>query len=115
MSIGQRIKHTRKQIGMSQAELAQKVGIKQPTLSDLENDMSKGTTKLASLAKALGVRSYWLETGKGPSELDAADDLTHLSQLSDEAHSVAVAFDSLKLPAQKEAILAQLRAFGAHL
>ena len=115
MSIGQRIKHARKQIGISQAELAQKVGIKQPTLSDLENDMSKGTTKLASIAKVLRVRPYWLETGKGPNDAETADNAGDSATLSDEAIAVATAFDSLALPAQREAILAQLRAFGAHL
>lgn len=115
MSIGQRIKHARKQIGMSQAELAQKVGIKQPTLSDLENDMSKGTTKLASIAKVLRVRPYWLETGKGPGEAEVDDNDSDYATLSDEALAVAIAFESLELPAQREAILAQLRAFGARL
>jgi transcriptional regulator with XRE-family HTH domain len=115
MSIGQRIKHARKQIGISQAELAQKVGIKQPTLSDLENDMSKGTTKLASIAKVLRVRPYWLETGKGPSEAEGPDNVSDSTALSEEAFAIAIAFDSLELPAQREAIRAQLRAFGVEL
>lgn len=114
MSIGQRIKAARKAAGISQADLAQRVGIKQPTLSDLENDMSKGSTKLASIAKALGVRPYWLETGKGPSDGTAEEE--HLpSSLSDEAVAVAIAFDALKLPAQRAAVLAQLRAFGSDI
>lgn len=65
MSIGQRIREARKRIGMSQAALASKVGIKQPTLSALETGDSEGTTYLASFAAALGVNALWLETGKG--------------------------------------------------
>ena len=50
---------------MTQKELAAKVGIKQPTLSELETGESAGTTNVASLAAALGVSALWLETGKG--------------------------------------------------
>ncbi|MFD2271379.1 helix-turn-helix domain-containing protein [Undibacterium arcticum] len=36
MTIGQRIRKTRLEIPMTQTELAEKVGIKQPTISELE-------------------------------------------------------------------------------
>jgi phage repressor protein C with HTH and peptisase S24 domain len=87
------------------------VGIRQPTLSDLENDMSKGTTKLASIAKALNVRPYWLETGKGPMSAEALEDPLDPT-VSADAMRVAKAFDLLQSDAQREAVLTQLRAFG---
>lgn len=65
MSIGQRLKLARKESGLTQKELAAKVGISQPTLSDLEKGESKGTGFIASLAAALGVNALWLETGRG--------------------------------------------------
>jgi phage repressor protein C with HTH and peptisase S24 domain len=65
MSIGSRIKQTRKVIKMTQAELAKKSGLNQSTISDLEVGKSQGTTYLATLASALGVNALWLETGKG--------------------------------------------------
>lgn len=70
MSIGQRVKKARTALGLSQAALASKVGITQATLSDLENDKSKGSAKLASIANSLRVRSFWLETGRGSPELE---------------------------------------------
>jgi transcriptional regulator with XRE-family HTH domain len=112
MSIGQRIKASRKEMGISQLELAQKVGLSQPTLSDLENDMSKGSVKLASIAKALNVRPYWLETGRGTSSASDSNEPSETTGFSSEALDVAKAFDLIKSPAQKAAVLAQLRAFG---
>lgn len=58
---------------MSQKALADAVGIKQPTLSELETGESKGTTNSAVFAAALGVNALWLETGKG-SKYGAAQD-----------------------------------------
>lgn len=65
MSIGTRIKEARRDKKLTQKQLADKVGIKQPTLSELENGDSAGTTMVASFAAALGVSALWLETGKG--------------------------------------------------
>jgi transcriptional regulator with XRE-family HTH domain len=53
---------------MSQKELADKIGIKQPTLSELETGESAGTTYLARIASALAFNALWLETGRGPRE-----------------------------------------------
>lgn len=116
MSIGKRIKEARKDASLSQAELSQMVGIRQPTLSDLENDMSKGTTKLASIARVLKVNPYWLETGKGAKGLSSQAEIqndTHAEhpKLSEQAISVARAFDALKSDAQRQAVLMQLKAF----
>lgn len=65
MSIGTRIKEARIEKDLTQKQLAAKVGIKQPTLSELERGDSAGTTMVASFAAALGVNALWLETGKG--------------------------------------------------
>lgn len=112
MSIGQRIKESRKTAGLSQKDLAEKVGLTQPTLSDLENDMSKGSGKLASIAHALNVRPFWLETGRGTSALDKAEAMASNNELSVNALEIAQAFDRLNTTTQQEAIRAQLRAFG---
>ena len=65
MSIGTRIKEARKDAKLSQQKLADKVGIKQSTISELETGESAGTTMLATFASILGVNALWLETGKG--------------------------------------------------
>lgn len=82
MSIGQRIKNSRKALGLSQAALAGKVGLTQATLSDLENDKSKGSGKIASIASALRVRSFWLETGRGSPEMDESDESASVEAIS---------------------------------
>jgi phage repressor protein C with HTH and peptisase S24 domain len=64
-TLGQRIKTCRKEKGMSQKQLAQLSGVAQPTISALESGANKETRKLASIANALGVSPYWLETGQG--------------------------------------------------
>lgn len=66
MTIGQRIRAARKEAGMTQGELAAKVGIKQPTLSELESGDSAGSTYLPAIAAALGLNALWLQTEKGP-------------------------------------------------
>lgn len=65
MSIGNRVREARKEAGLTQPELAAKVGIKQPTLSDLETGKSEGTTYIATIAAALKVNALWLQTGNG--------------------------------------------------
>lgn len=65
MSIGQRVREARKAAGLTQQQLAEKVGIKQSTLSELENGDSAGSGHLAAMAAALNVSALWLQTGKG--------------------------------------------------
>jgi transcriptional regulator with XRE-family HTH domain len=65
MSIGERVRIARKEAGLTQAELSVKAGIKQPTLSELERGDSRSSTSLPSIAAALGVNAFWLETGRG--------------------------------------------------
>jgi transcriptional regulator with XRE-family HTH domain len=88
--IGLRLKHARRLRKLTQVDLAQKAGVKQASISDLERGESKsfrGAT-LVAVAKVLNVRAEWLSQGKGPMERkDVA--------LSDEAVAVAQAWDRL--------------------
>lgn len=68
-TLGTRIRSARKEAGLTQVELARKVHITQPTLSDLENGHTDSTSSLVELAMALGVRPEWLATGKGDRKL----------------------------------------------
>lgn len=57
-SLGHRIQQCRKQCGMSQLELAQKIGTIQPVVSTYETDRSAPPPEtLAKIAKALGTSS----------------------------------------------------------
>ncbi len=87
MSIGTRIKECRKELGLTQKQLASKVGIKQGTLSELENGESAGTTLVATFAKELKVNALWLETGRGDRKLEPT--LTVESVFNHDDHKVA--------------------------
>ena len=88
--IGLRLRYARKHRGLTQVELAQKAGVKQASISDLERGESKsfrGVT-LVSVARVLNVRAEWLSQGKGPMERRDVP-------LSDEALAIGQAFDRL--------------------
>ncbi len=65
MELKDRLKLARKSAKKSQKEVAEKVGITQPTLSQLENGIITSSTYLPDIARLLDVDLYWLQTGKG--------------------------------------------------
>lgn len=65
MTIGDRVKRARKHAGMNQRELAQAIGITQPSLSELERGESRSSAYLIQIASACGVDAAWLATGQG--------------------------------------------------
>lgn len=68
MTIGRRTKEERKRLGLSQAELASRVGggVKQPHIQQLEKGKTLQPRYLTGLARALGVTREWLESGREP-------------------------------------------------
>lgn len=72
-TLGERVKSVRKERKLSQTALAKKVGVKYQTIQDLEYNTSLGSKHILALARALGVRPEWLETGKGPRSTEASD------------------------------------------
>lgn len=64
---GERLFDARKSAKLTQKELASKVGMSQSALAEAEKT-GQGSQYLAQLARALGVQSIWLATGKGPRE-----------------------------------------------
>lgn len=73
MSVGNRVRESRKKAGLSQADLASEVGITQPTLSELERGISHSSTHLISIAQVCNVDPNWLQTGEGIPELKSND------------------------------------------
>lgn len=70
MSIGNRVRGRRKELGMTQVDLARSCGITQASLSNIETGETKslrGMTLLA-LARALRTTTRWIMSGKGPHE-----------------------------------------------
>ncbi len=68
-TVGDRVRRVRTKRGMSQAELSRLSGLKQPTISSLEQGKSNTSGAIASIADALGVDALWLETGLGDETL----------------------------------------------
>jgi SOS-response transcriptional repressor LexA len=60
-----RLKGRRKEIGLSQVDLARVSGVSQTTISDIERGRNDGSGRILDLAKALRCRPEWLEKGTG--------------------------------------------------
>ncbi|WP_019102553.1 helix-turn-helix domain-containing protein [Chromobacterium haemolyticum] len=94
-TIGERVRIARARIGWSQGRLASEVGITQPTVSDLERGDSDGTKHIVSIAKALGVRARWLETGEGEmlsNSVEADSDEELVKTLADKGEAYVIEF-----------------------
>lgn len=76
MDMANRLKWRRKQLKLTQAQLAEKAGMTQQMIQQLEARKVLTTGKVVALAGALGVRPQWLESGEEPiqdGELGADD------------------------------------------
>lgn len=77
--IGQRIKTSRIEKGLTQEELGEKLGLDKGTVSKMERGENAPTAKtLIALKKILGVSTDWILTGKGlkhPLEIDTDDEV----------------------------------------
>lgn len=60
-----RIKKARASAGLTQKALAEKAGVEQPVISQLETGKNLKSAFLATIASACGVNAIWLATGKG--------------------------------------------------
>jgi phage repressor protein C with HTH and peptisase S24 domain len=70
-SLGERVKERRRALGLSQPQLAKKVGgITYQAIQQLEG--GGGSRHLVPIARALGVTAEWLQDGTGPSPSKAA-------------------------------------------
>lgn len=67
-TVGDRVRIARIDAGLSQDQLAKKVGMRQPTLSRLEGGGSTTTKKLSRIAEVTGFELDWLEMNVGPAK-----------------------------------------------
>ena len=70
-NLAKRLKSARLLRGMTQVQLCALSGVKQSDISKLERGDSLKTTALVAIARALGVRADWLDTGDGPMDSTA--------------------------------------------
>ena len=74
-TFGDRLAGAREQSGMSQSELAKRLGVKLATLKSWEDDFNEPrANKLQMLAGILNVSLSWILTGEGEG-IDAPDDV----------------------------------------
>lgn len=104
MTIGSRIKQARQSLGLSQAELADALGITRSACSQWEADVGTGPrrVRLERLAELLEVSYEWLATGRD----EVRDDTPRY--LSADQEELLQRFRALK-PRQREALLVFLR------
>lgn len=65
-ALSERLRIARKRAVLTQAQLAEKSGVKQQMISKLETGRSQETADIVPLAIAMQVRPEWLSTGKEP-------------------------------------------------
>ncbi|HMO74550.1 MAG TPA: helix-turn-helix transcriptional regulator [Sphingopyxis sp.] len=75
MIIGSRILERMQAVGLSQAELARRVGLAQPTIYNLIHKGKKGSTKLHVIARVLKTTPAYLTGETDDPESDLPDDL----------------------------------------
>lgn len=63
--LNERLKKARLEKGISQKELATRIGRAQSAIAALESGRNKESTNIATIAQVLGVDPVWLETGNG--------------------------------------------------
>lgn len=81
MELKDRLKYARKEATKTQAQVADAVGIAQPTYQQLESGKSQASAFLPQIASYLGVDALWLATGAGAMK-PAADQTTSPEQSS---------------------------------
>ncbi len=95
--LGPRLRKRRKELGLTQTELAERVGTSQAVIQKIENGKSLRPRILEEIAAALDVKPAWLMFG-----------VEEAGELTDEAIELARAWAKLKEPhrsAMREAIL----------
>jgi transcriptional regulator with XRE-family HTH domain len=67
-TIAERLKYARGLRKLSQTQLAERVGVKQSAVGNIEAGVREGLGTLPQLAEALGIRLKWLRDHTGPME-----------------------------------------------
>ncbi|WP_236189337.1 XRE family transcriptional regulator [Pseudomonas pharyngis] len=68
MELKDRLKQARKNAGLTQVELAERAGIKQASISEIERGLTRTSGHLIKLAQICGVDPVWLSEGTGSPE-----------------------------------------------
>lgn len=113
-SVGARFKESRKQLGLSQAGVGEKLGVNRDVIANIEQDRLKNPKQKEPLfklyCKLFGINYLWLIEGVGNpiSEFPKTifDELANMYKLSDEAKELVKRF--IEMPEEKKAIIMEL-------
>ncbi|TZF90146.1 helix-turn-helix domain-containing protein [Cognatilysobacter lacus] len=116
-SLPQRIRRARTRAGLSQTELALRVGIKRSAVTQWEHPhgTKPSVEHLIHIATETRAGFEWLATGRGPSELDPLDSTPALlvdDFAGDEFEAQALAHLRRMAPARKRMAVAILETMG---
>lgn len=79
MEFKDRLKAARRHADLRQGELAEKAGLTQTSISDLERGKSKATAHVVKIADACGVSAIWLSDDIGPMVVDSKKEESNVS------------------------------------
>lgn len=83
-TFGDRVAAAREQAGMTQAQLAKRLGVKLKTLKDWEQDISEPrANRLSMMAGLLNVSLMWLINGEGEGITHPEDDAAITPEIND--------------------------------
>ncbi|WP_054064762.1 XRE family transcriptional regulator [Pseudomonas asplenii] len=103
MELKDRLKKARKDAGLTQAELADRVGIKQASVSEIERGLTRTSGYLVQLAQVCGVDPVWLSEGTGaPEPTRPASNATMLGPISVWDDDTPLDDDEVYVPFLKE-------------
>lgn len=78
-TLAKRTRYARTRLGLTQAEVADLAGMKQPDISKIERGEILRTTGLLGLARALKCNANWLDTGDGDPGFDAPQEASNVT------------------------------------
>lgn len=105
-TFGDRVAGAREAAGMSQAQLARRLGVKKSTLTGWEQDMSEPrANKLSMMAGLLNVSIMWLLTGEGAGMTGPTDEDLVASDFGEVLGELRAIQGAMRLNAERAARL----------
>jgi len=114
MAVGKRIKELRTEFHITQKQLADRIGIKQGSLSDVERERVQATDRvIKAISREYRINENWLRTGEGEMINESAVSFEELvmSMVADlDELDKKIITEYIKLPpAQKKTIKALIK------
>ncbi|WP_202983804.1 XRE family transcriptional regulator [Gilliamella sp. ESL0254] len=112
-NFNERVKLAFKMSGLSQHQLAEKVGVSQPAIQKILSGRSNSSRKLVEIANALNVDLFWLTTGSGEMKKNNINsNATILGAIDDWDNDTPLDEDEVEVPFYKDVRLAAGNGFA---